>query len=175
MLLMCEKGKNRIFLKSAICIEMLNLAIKSFNKFLSDRTSSDLMTYYQAHKYLKEGKIFYQEALNEARNLLSPLPIYATPSFREWKEGYLKRIGIIVEKKEFEDLKSDLQSDEFLLRFLTPEKIDVLLRKHYESQQVGKRKLSNIKARIILDEIKNLVTDAEASYMMSKNKLYQLK
>jgi hypothetical protein len=172
---MDEKEKNRTFSKIARCIEALNLAIERFKFFLSARTSSYSIILYQGHKYLEEGKNFYQEALYEIRKLLGPLPMYATLGFRKWKESYLKRIGIITESKEFEALRSELQNDEFLLSFLTPEEIDVLFMNHYEFQKEGKRNLSNIKGRIILNEIENLMTEAETLHMKSNEELYQLK
>lgn len=102
-------------------------------------------------------------------------PVDASPGFKKWKENFLKGTGIISEGKEFEALKKELQNDGFLNRFLTPEEIDDLLRKHYESQQTGKRKLANIKARIILDKTQNLVAEAETLDMKAKEKLYQLR
>ena len=103
------------------------------------------------------------------------LPKEATPGFKKWKESHLKRLGIISESKKFEALKLELRNDDFSLKFLTPEEIDVGLKEHYESQQVGRRKLSNIKARIILNKIENLIIEAEALYTKSKERLYQMR
>lgn len=167
--------KNKTFLKALICIETLNLSINSFQEFLNDEEPSAQTTYYMALKFLENGKNYYQEALNEIRDLLGPLPTDATHNFREWKESYIKKMNIKVEAKELNALKSELQNDEFLLKLLTTEEIDVLLTEHYESQQIGRRKLSNIKARIILSKIENLITEAEALCTKSKDKLYQLR
>jgi hypothetical protein len=170
-----EKGKNGVFQKIEKCINSFNLAVKVFQNFLGDKSLSDPMTYYEARKYFEEGKNFYHEALSEISKLIGSLPMDTSPGFKKWRESFIKGIGITSESKEFEALKLELQNDEFLVRFLTSEEIDALLMKHFESQQAGKRKLSNIKARIILDEIINLMTEAETLYIKSKEKLYQLR
>jgi len=173
--MMYEKAKKSVFLKIDKCIKSLNLAVKVFQDFLGDRSSSDPMTYYEAHKYFEEGKNFYQEALNEISKLIGSLPADASPGFKKWRESFLKETGITSESRELEALKSELQNDEFLIGILSPEEIDALLTKHFESQQTGKRKLSNIKARIIFDEIINLLSEAETLYIKAKEKLFQLR
>ena len=173
--MMDENKKHKTFLSVDKSIKTLNFAIEVFQEYLSDKTSSDPEKYYLAHKYLEESKTSFQEASNEISKLTESIPSNASPGFREWKESVRKDSGIISESEEFEALKSELQNDEFLLRFLTPEEIGAFLLKHYESQQLGKRKLPNIKARFIIDKIKNLMAEAETLDIKSKEKLYQLK
>lgn len=172
---MDEKRDNRIFLSFAKCIKRLDLAIENLQDFLSDRFSSDPSNYYEAQKYLEEGKLIYKETLKEITTLIGSLPAHASPGFTKWKEGFLKGTGIIAESKEMEALKSELHNDRMMHGILTPEEIDKLLMKHYESQQIGKRKLSHIKARMILDKILNLLDEAETLEEKAKEKLYQLK
>lgn len=175
VLSMNENREKSIFENFDKCIKELNLAIKVFQDFLSDRTSADPSNYYTAQKYLEESKLFYKDALEEVSTLIGSLPENASPGFRKWKENFLKGTGIVSESEEFEDLKSELHMDRFLHGILTTEEIDALLVKHYESQQKGKRKLSNIKARIILDKMINLMDDAEMLDKKAKEKLYQLR
>jgi hypothetical protein len=170
---MDEIRENRLFSSFEKCLKALNFAIKVFQDFLSDRTSSDPSNYYEAQKYLDESRLFYKEALQEVSALIGSIPADASPGFRKWKENFLKGTGIISESKEFEALKSELHNDRLLHGILTPEEIDTLLMKHYESQQTGKRILSNIKARMILDKIINLLDDAEALDKIAKEKLFQ--
>ena len=173
--MMHENRKNITFGSVDKSMKSLNLAIKVFQEYLSDRTSPDPEKYYQAHKYLEESRSLYQEALNEISKITESLPLDASPGFIKWKESIRKGSGIMSESKEFEALKSELKNNEFLLRFLTPEEIDELFLKHYESQKTGKRKLTNIKARLIIDKIRNLMTEAETLEIKSKERLYQLK
>ena len=170
-----ENQTNRPFANIEKCVNALNHAIRIFQEFVSDKTSSDPAVFYQAQKYFEESKSFYQEASKEISELFGFSPTDASPGFKKWKENFLKGTGIISESKEFETLKRELQNDGFLHRFLTPEEIDELLRKHFESQQSGKRKLENIKARIILDKTLNLMAEAETLEMKAKEKLYQLR
>jgi hypothetical protein len=172
---MDENKKNRTYANIDQCIRSLYLAIRAFQKFLGDRTASDLTTFNQAVKYLEESKIFHQEATKEISELMGAMPSDVSPGFKKWKEGFLKESGILSEGKEYEELKSELQNDDFLLGFLTPEEIGAFFAQHYESQKTGQRKLENIKARIALDKISNLMNEAESLHIRSKEQLYQLK
>ena len=172
---MDENEKTRAYVNIDQCIKSLYLAIKTFQKFLGDKTSSDPTAYNQACKYFEESKSFHQEALKEISELMGAIPPDVSPGFKKWKESFLKETGILSEGKEYEELKSEFQSDEFLLGFLTPEEIATFFSKHYESQKTGKRKLSNIKARMVLDKISSLMHEAETMHIRSKEKLYQLK
>jgi hypothetical protein len=79
-------------------------------------------------------------------------------------------------KTSFQEALNEISRlTESLLQFLTPEEMDVFLMRHYESQKLGKRKLSNIKARFIIDKIKDHMAEAETLDIKSKEKLYQLK
>ena len=173
--MMHENQKTKTFLSVGESIKTLNQAIKVFQEYLSEKTSTNPEKYYQAHKYLEESKTLYKEALNEISEITGSLPLNASPGFKKWKESFRKGSGIITESKEFEALKSELQNDDFLRRFLTAEEMESLLMKHFESQKTGKRKLSNMKARLIIDKIQNLMTEAETLDKISKEKLYQLK
>jgi hypothetical protein len=173
--MMDEDTKNKTFISVNKSIETLNLAIKAFKEYLSEKTSLDPEKYYQAQKYLEESKTLYQESLKEISKITESMPENASPGFIKWKENVRKGSGIISESKEFDVLKSEFQNDEFLLRFLTQEEIEALLMNHYESQKLGKRKLSNIKARFVIDKIRNLASEAETLNIKAKEKLYQLK
>lgn len=173
--MMLDNEKNKPFVNMEKCARSLNHTIRILQDFIGNKTSSDLTNYYEAQKYLEESKIFYKEAFKEVSELIGPLPTGASPGFVKWKENFLKGTGIIIENEEYGALKVELRNDGFLLRFLTQEEIDDLLRKHYESQQAGKRKLANIKARIILDKIINLLDEAETLEIKAKEKVYQLR
>ena len=172
---MAENDENRSFLSMEKCAGALTHTIRILQEFLGDKTSSDPAAYYEAQKYLEESKNFYKEAFKEISELIGPLPADASPGFIKWKENFLKGTGIMTENREFGALKGELQNDGFLLRFLTSEEIEDLLVKHYESQQTGKRRLSNIKARIILDKILNLMDEVEMLDMKARERVYQLR
>ena len=172
---MLDNEKNKPFVNMEKCARTLKHAVQILQDFIGNKTSSDLTSYYEAQKSLEESKSLYNEAFKEVSELIGPLPAGASPGFIKWKENFLKGTGIIIENEEYGSLKIELRNDRFLLRFLAQEEIDELLRKHYESQQAGKRKLANIKARIILDKIINLMDEAETLEIKAKEKVYQLR
>ena len=168
-------NKNETFTKIEKCVRNLHLAIEAYQNFLSARTSSDTKSYYHAQNCFNEGKTIYQDSLNEISKIMGSIPTDASPAFRKWKVSFLEKMGILSQSTEFEALRSEIQCDEFLPKFLTAEEIEILLVKHFESQQAGKRKLSNIKARILFDKIQSLMDEAETLSRRSKEKLYQLR
>jgi hypothetical protein len=46
--------------------------------------------------------------------------------------------------------------DEFLKSFMSSEEIEGFLKENYQKQQMGKRKLPNIKARMVIDKLKRV-------------------
>jgi len=155
------------------CFKNLNLAIEVFQNFLSARTSSDTTDHYQGLSYLDKGKTLYKDSLGEISKIIGFVPTDASPAFRQWKAGYLEKIGILSRNTEFERLRSELQNDDLLLKFLTAEEINILLVKHFESQQTGKRKLEYMKARMLFDKLQSLIEDAESLSIRSKERIYQ--
>ena len=65
---------------------------------------------------------------------------------------------IIVQGLTLSGLQDELTRDEFLKMILSSEEIAAYLESHFLSQISGKRKLSNIKMRMILDKLKALST-----------------
>jgi hypothetical protein len=166
---------NTTNIKFENCFKALRFAMEFFQDFLSAETSSDTTSYYRAQNYLNEGKTIYNDIFKEIRELIGCPPADATPAFKKWKTSFLEKMGILSQNSEFAALKLELHNDEFLLRFLKPEEIDTLLVKHFESQQSGKRILSNIKARMIFDKIQSLLDESETIANMAKEKIYQLR
>jgi hypothetical protein len=60
--------------------------------------------------------------------------------------------------KSAEDL---LVNDEIMKAWLREEEIELFLQRHFQTQQEGKRKLENIKVRIVLDKLQELITQAK--------------
>ena len=92
----------------------MNSAIGAFQSFLSAKTSSDTASYYQAQKYFDEGKAQFKDSLSEISEIIGFVPADASPAFRQWKESYLEKVGILSQNTEFEALRSELQNDEFV-------------------------------------------------------------
>jgi hypothetical protein len=141
-------------------LESLNEAILLFENFLGETASSAPGDYYRARNLLKQGEAAFQEALKNAKKLLGPMPAYATEEFRSWRAEFLTKHKILTHYQELENCRLEFHKDEFLSGILSQEEIDALLNLHFQSQQEGKRKLENLKIRIALDKLNELLIHA---------------
>jgi len=62
--------------------------------------------------------------------------------------------------KDYESLESEFFKDEILRKWMTVEEMKKFLKENIHSQRVGKRKLVNIKVRMIIDKLKELLRQA---------------
>jgi hypothetical protein len=58
------------------------------------------------------------------------------------------------------NLQSELERDDFISCMFKPDEIALYIRANFESQNKGKRKLPNIKARMALDKIARKIAQA---------------
>lgn len=142
-------------------LDSLNQSIQLFENFLGEAASSAPGDYYRARNLLKQGQTAFQEALTIAKKLLGPMPEYATEDYRAWRAAFLEEHHILTHCQELESCRVEFQRDEFLTELLNPEEIDALLNLHFQSQQEGKRKLENLKVRIALDKLSELLIHAQ--------------
>ena len=138
----------------------LNESIRLFEELLHDEAPPSQADYYRARSLAKEGESAFQDALRGAKKLLGPLPDYTSEEFRQRRREFLEQNRILARGKELEDCRSELRQDGFLNRLMSVEEIDALLDLHYHSQQEGQRKLENIKVRIVLDKLSELLIHA---------------
>ncbi len=158
---MSVQKEREIYLKASKCFELLNKSILLFEGYLREESPQNAPDYYRARNYLRDGESFFQEMLKEARRLLGPVPAYAAPDFEKRRLEYLEEIRIIAKGRDFADLRSELSTDENLKFFLQEEEIENLLRVYYDTQQTGKRKLANIKIRILAAKLHSLLSKAQ--------------
>jgi len=155
------KIDNLLYFKANLAFESFKLAITTFESFLSDTTGpAATPIYYKARNYLRDGDRFLEEALAEAKKLLGPLPPYATSEFEKWRTDFLSQHKVLVESQEFVALKEELAMNGQLMRWIESPDLERLLAKDYESQRSGKRKIANIKVRILLDRLQELSRQA---------------
>lgn len=127
---------------------------------MKEEVSFSSAEYDQAVNILQEANSLYKETLKSAQKLLGPSSSYVTDEYKKWRDQLLDEFRILAVSQEFEDLRIELQKDEYLRGWMTEEEIAALLMKHFQTQQSGKRRLSNIKVRIILDHLDALLTEA---------------
>jgi hypothetical protein len=158
---MQQGTENIIYQKSSKCWEYVNMSVDIFNVLLKDEGDFNTAEYYKARNLLRDAEGFLKEALNNAKKLLGPTPAYTSEDYQKWRDELLEEFQILAMSHEFEELKSELLEDDFLREWMDEESIESLLKKHFQTQQSGKRKLSNIKVRIMLDRLEDLIHDAK--------------
>ncbi|MBN1223517.1 MAG: hypothetical protein JXB23_09725 [Candidatus Aminicenantes bacterium] len=143
----------QIFPKVAKGLEAVSSALAILERLLGEGASFSSAEYYKARNYIKDSEIQFQEAIKSAKKLLGPLPEYASQDFVKWRSEMLDKNRVLAKSEEYDDLKSELLADAFLKQWMREQDIVTLLETHFQTQQEGKRKLPNIKVRIVLDTL----------------------
>jgi hypothetical protein len=139
--------------------EALSQAVNLFQIYLSDKTPASGTEYYRAKSLLREGKLFFEEALKEAKKLVGPLPPYSTAEYERWREETARDVKLILgDKVDYEEIKKMML-------------LDSCLPKYYEDQQKGKRKLENLKCRLAIARLDDLIHQGEDLLLQAQKKL----
>ncbi len=153
--------EREIYIRASRALAILTEAIQIFRAYLEPQAAAASPEYYRARNLLKEGKAFADQTLQDAKKLLGPIPIYAAKDFEAWRAQALVENKIVVLGQSAEELRRELVEDEFLKTFMRPEDIEAYLAARFETQRTGKRKLANIKIRMILDRLAGLVAEGQ--------------
>ena len=146
-----------IFLHTAKCHELLTTAIQYFEDYTQKKLPPKAPEYYKARNLLREGQTLYEDILKRVKLLLGPIPPYSPPDYESQRAQILAENKIIVRGESLEAIQDELAKDETLRAMMTAEEIGVYLKDHFQSQSQGKRRLANIKVRMILDKLKELL------------------
>jgi len=165
------KVENLLYFKAGLSFDAFKLAIKMFEAFLAAAGSGESPDYYKARNYLRDADKFYKEAFAEAKKLLGPLPPYAAAEFEKWRSDFVRQHKLLTESQEFAALKEEMAQDAQLVRWIDSPDLERLLAKEYEPQKTGKRKLANIKTRIMLDRLQELAIQANDLKKKAQEKL----
>jgi hypothetical protein len=158
---MPQSTENLVYQKASKCWECVDKTILLFTGLLKEEGNFGLPDYYKARNLLRDADAFYEEALKNAKKLLGPPPSYSSADYLKWRDQLLEEFQILAMSQEYEKLRSELVEDEFLRDRMTEDVIERLLKKHFQTQQSGKRKLSNIKVRMILNRLEDLIAEAK--------------
>ena len=158
---MNRKEENQLYLKASSCFDTLKLAIETFEDFLRVESPASSPSYYRARNFLRDAEKFHQEVLIEAKRLLGPMPVYATADFEKWRLEFLSQHHILAANREREAIKKELLADGHLSQWMSQGDIERFIDKNFEAQKTGKRKLANIKVRVILDKLTELLAEAQ--------------
>jgi hypothetical protein len=152
--------QNILYKNATQCWECVLKSVFQFKELLKEDVPFNAAEYDQAVNTLQQANSFYKETLKSAQKLLGPSSSSVPDDVIKWRDQLLDEFRILAVSQEFEELLLELQKDEYLRGWMTEKEIAVLLLKHYQTQQSGKRRLSNIKVRIILDHLDGLLTEA---------------
>lgn len=166
-----SKIENLLYFKAGLAFDSFKLAVKTFQSFLADGGPGSTPDYYKARNYLRDAEKFYEESFAEAKKLLGPLPPYASSEFEKWRSDFLSQHKILVESQEFAALKEELFQNGQLVRWIDSPDLERLLAKDYEAQKIGKRKMANIKVRILLDRLQELAAQSSGLKKRAQEKL----
>jgi len=151
----------QIFPKVSKCFEDIRTALRIFRNLLEEGAEFKSAEYYRGRNCVKDADAMYEEGLKNARKLLGPIPEYSSEEFLKWRAEVLEKQKILAKNKEFEALKSELLEDAFLQEWMKEHEITDLLEIHYLTQQEGRRKLVNIKVRIVFTRLFELLSEAK--------------
>jgi hypothetical protein len=153
--------EREIYIRASRSFAVLTEAIQIFRCYLESQVPPSDPEYYRGRNFLKEGKAFYDQTLQDAKKLLGPIPIYAAKDFEKWRTQVLVENKIVVHGQTLEDLQVELTADDFIKTIMRPEEVEAYLRANFETQKAGKRKLANIKIRMALDKLAALVAEGQ--------------
>lgn len=160
---MSKKPENLLYLKAGSCFDLISLAQASFIEFLKQPGTEALPKYYRARNYLRDAESAYNEAFKEAKRLVGPLPVaYNSAEFEKWRGEFVTQYRIITAGQDHDALKSEILEDSLVSQYIGPGDAERLLAKNFEAQRTGKRKLENLKVRILFDKLGELLNAAQA-------------
>ena len=160
-----------ILVKAKKSREKLSEAIRLFQSFLNSEGSLDLPKYYLARNRLKDGQGLLNEALADAKQLLGPPPEYASAKINETRTKLLRDSHVLIESQSMDGLEAELLADEYIQSFMNSEKVAHYVREAGTYQTAGKRKLQNMKVRMLIDELVALRNEAQASQQRAGEKI----
>ncbi|MGQ9470323.1 MAG: hypothetical protein ACUVR0_01355 [Candidatus Aminicenantales bacterium] len=143
------------------CLDLLEATLQSLEAAGRESRVS-INQYYRLRNQVREAKTYLEELTKEAHRLFGPAPVYAPPDFEEKRLHTLQKTRLIIETKEKEAILAELIQDEIIKRFFEPEEVSSYVERFYETQSQGKRKLANLKARLIIEKIKQNLAQAES-------------
>ena len=162
--------EKEIYVRAAKSFELLTDSIRMFKDYLDEKTAASDPVYYRCRNYLKEGKAFFEQTLRDAKKLLGPIPIYAAPEFEHWRQDVLVENKIIVQSETVDALISELLDNGQVKMMIPPAEVESYIKKHFESQQTGGRKLANIKIRMLLDKLSGLIDEGQELQKVAQRK-----
>jgi hypothetical protein len=150
---MNQRREHEIYAHAAQSFDKLRAALEAITEFMKPETPPHLPVYYKGRNLMKEGKASLDDAIKDAKKLLGPAPAYSSQEFQKFRDATLAENKIVLQGRNPEDLTAELSGDAFVKNFVTDQEISEYVLKSYSAQQSGKRKIENMKIRLILDTL----------------------
>jgi len=83
----------------------------------------------------------------------------------------LSEENILAQSDKEKELLQELMKDSLLLKIMSEDEIRSFFKKTYETQKNGKRELKNIKARIIIDKLEDMIQSTKELQRKALKKL----
>ncbi len=159
-----------IFINAVRCHDLLMKANEVFGDYLRKKFPPKAPEYYQARNFLREGQALYEDILKKAKQLLGPIPPYAAPDYEEKRIQVLDENKVIVRGMSVEAVKEEMLKDEIVTKIMTPAEVERYVQAHFISQGSGKRKLANMKVRMIIDRLQSLAAKARELGLLAQKR-----
>lgn len=154
---MQKTSEIQIYSKASKAFENLTQAVEIFEGLIQPDSQFPPHDYYRARNLMREGEKAFQEAMGNAKKMLGPLPGYVQEDYAVWRTQALNKGHVLAHAQDVDDLIQELSSDELISQWIGKDEIKIYLEENFQSQQSGKRKLENIKVRMILDKLDALI------------------
>lgn len=160
-----------ILIKARKSKEKIVESIQLFQAFMSSEESGDLSKYYLARNRLKDGQALLEETLGEAKKFLGPQPGYSSEENIERRMKVLRDSRVIIESRTMDACEAELLADEYLKGFMNPDEVVGYIREVGDYQTPGKRKIQNIKVRMVIDQLIARASEARVLQQRASEKI----
>ena len=159
---------NPLYKKVNDSFVLLERSIQNFDKSLHEKNLTELKkAYYFARNCRRAGEEYYQRALNNTRSLTIPYT------------NFLEKNQILVKVVTFKDVAAEITGDKAIRNWMSEEETKAFLKDYFIEQTKGRRKIFNIKLRMVLKKLEKLLSVSQELEEKAKkhciNRISQLK
>ncbi len=152
------------------CLDLLTTSLESLEE-MTTRPKIEPNEYYRIRNQVREAKAALDEVMKETHRLFGPAPAYASADFETLRRQSLENAQLLLRVEAKEEITGELLQDELVKRFFSPQEVSQFVEAQFESQRKGKRKLSNLKARLLIEKMKQLLEKATGLVKEIKGKV----
>ena len=141
------------------CFDLLTTSLESLEQ-MTKLPKIEPNEYYRIRNQVREAKAALDEVMKETHRLFGPAPAYASADFEALRRQSLEKAQLLLRAETKEEIISELWQDELVKRFFSLEEVKPFVEAQFESQRKGKRRLFNLKARLLIEKMKQQLEKA---------------